>query len=124
MVSNGALEQQFISRVLKTDMKSILSEQSSAAASLLKMRTGRLATNLSNESCSVIGSETFTIIQHSYPIYLRFLDIKQSRKKSNTSISLYNRVIWNTIYKHTYNTLRTEFKKEVEKNIYNQLNQK
>lgn len=124
MVSSGILEQQFISRVLQTDMKSILSEQSSAAAYLLKMRTGRLATNLSNESCSVTGSDTFTIVQHSYPIYLRFLDIRQSRTKSKSTMSLYNRVIWSTIYKHTYNTLRTEFKKEVEKNIYNQLNQK
>lgn len=124
MIANGILEQQFISRVLQADMKSILSEQSGAAASLLKMRTGRLSSNLSGGAVTTTGGDTYTVVQHSYPLYLRFLDIKNSRKKSKSSISLYNKVIWNTIYKHTYNTLRTEFKKEVEENIYNQLNQK
>lgn len=123
MLSEGVLQQQFTERILGRDTSIILEEQRSAASALLHTRTGRLMNSLGG-TMKLISAGPITIAQQSYPIYLRFLDIKLSKKGKSSFVSLYNRVIWKTLYSKTLQSLRTEYNKTIEEAIYNNFKQK
>lgn len=123
MLTDSILQQQFLTRILSQDTTLILEKQSAAASALLHTRTGRLMNTLGG-AMNITSGGSYAIAQHYYPIYLRFLDIKARKEKASSSLSLYNRTIWKTIYAKTKASLKTEYNKAIEEAIYKDLKQK
>lgn len=68
-------------------------------------RSGNLMRSLSNPSFKVWKGELGVHAHIDYPIYIRFLDMKE-----HGNYKIYNRQIWGILYRETFVRIRFEFR--------------
>lgn len=87
-------------------------------------RSGYLMQSLENPNFKAWKGELGNYAHFDYPIYIRFLDMKE-----HGNYKIYNRQIWGILYGETFRNIRYEFNQEVRdwidkhlREIMNQLN--
>lgn len=75
----------------------------------LRSRSGMLMKALESPALKLDGGEASLSASVSYPVYLRFLDMKRIG-----NYRIYNRPIWEILYRETLNDIRYEFRSWLE----------
>lgn len=71
-------------------------------------RSGYLMQSLENPTVNAWAGELSVHAHFDYPIYIRFLDMKE-----HGNYKIYNRQIWGILYGETFRNIRYEFNQEV-----------
>ena len=82
----------------------------------MRSRSGNLMRALENPSFRVWEEGGGNLAHFKYPIYIRFLDMK-----NHGDFKIYNRQIWGILYGETFRSIRYEFNQEVRDWIQNNL---
>lgn len=78
--------------------------------------SGNLMRALSNPSFKVWKGEQGVHAHIDYPIYIRFLDMKE-----HGNYKIYNRQIWGILYRETFDNIRYEFRSWLEDFMHTKL---
>ena len=88
------------------------------SGSVVKGRSGRLMDALRNPKFSISPDGGGLRSVSSYPVYIRFLDMKK-----HGNYKIYNRQIWGILYGETLNNIRYEFRDWLRTNFPEMLKQ-
>lgn len=119
------LELQFIHQEIKKGLRDIFAAQANIAGRRIyqegkdrrvrqgtghtvRGRSGALMDSLENPRQKIWQGELGNHAQFEYPIYIRFLDMKE-----HGNFKIYNRQIWGILYGETFRNIRYEFNQEV-----------
>jgi hypothetical protein len=118
--NRGMLYQEFVSRVLQAAAPKIIKEQHARVYTYYNKRTGHIGEALSTQAFKISGSPGSAILEISYLIDLRFLDMKTTRYgKKKLYGPVYNKPLWGYVYGYVFGTVRYGLTVAVQKDIFN-----
>ena len=108
MVTEQYLRQDFVSEMLRRDLRIIHKKQAEVVNRHLQVRTGTLRAAVSHPEFMLDTSEGRTSVQY------RTANSRMAKKK-HANIALYNRVVWGVLYHDTFPDIQAGFTDEVRK---------
>jgi hypothetical protein len=121
MITDDLIKKEFISGIIKRDMKLIYETQEAVVRDVFPNGSGALADHLARQPFVLsTNGEQQTFSARVFP-YLRFLDIKYNRSRENMhtrrKLALYNRVVYGVLYNETLPDLRYGLTADIRKGI-------
>jgi hypothetical protein len=133
MITENIIKQDFIVNVIQRDIKNIFAAQLSIAqrntyiegkelkvkkrrGSIIQRRSGQLLSALENPDYMLQFQGEKFIAVASYPLYIRFLDMKHIGNRR-----IYNRQIWGILYNNSLKDIKYRCGQNIADNIGNVL---
>lgn len=99
-----------ISKIYETQRK--IASEKIYGRILRKSKGTLLREALSGENAGIKLTSKGVSATLSYPIYLRFIDMRHLG-----NLKIYNKILWGVLYKETFNKMRYNFREWLDKNI-------
>ena len=109
MITDTFIKQEFIHRILARDAAVIADTQVDRLRRHQSQRARQMALRLASHPFQITGTGLHATLTFSIMTSLRFMDISISRDikaGASTSLALYNRIVWGTLYRETMGDLR------------------
>ena len=122
MITDQYIRDEFVSEVLRRDIRIIYNTQQEVVDRYLKVRTGTLRTKISRHEFNLQRAQGRSSVFIRILPYMRFLDMQyrglysgsnKLAKKKRANIALYNRIVWGVLYHETFPDIEAGFTDEV-----------